>query len=207
MGFAGGAQPAPPLAHGRGRVRLFAAVEAPEGHRLSIEKAIQSLRLRLPDARWVPREMWHCTLKFLGEVGEERLPEVADIIGESASRALAPETRLTEIGSFPNMRRARVLWIGLEDPGDALAHLAARLEKKFGKAGFRQESRRLHPHLTLARFREPRPIAEAVEECGPYEVDRAPFSIEEVVLFRSRLSPGGAAYEALRRFRLGPSGG
>jgi len=184
-------------------VRLFVGIEVPEPQKRSIEKAIQELRKALPAARWVPRENWHVTLKFLGEVPDERVAEVTEIGVASARRSGILVTHLTGVGSFPSRTTTRVLWVGLHDPDDEMAHLAARLEKKLGNAGFRQESRKLHPHLTLARFRVPERIAEVIESSGPYDLDRASFEVGEAVLFRSRLSRAGASYEAIERWRLG----
>jgi 2'-5' RNA ligase len=183
-------------------VRLFIGIEVPEARKRSIEKAIQQLRLDLPNAKWVPRENWHVTLKFLGEVSEERVSEVSEIVALATAKKSSLETHLTEIGSFPTKTRTRVLWVGLVDPEHAMAHLAARLEKKLGKAGFRQESRDLHPHLTLARFRVPERIAEVIEKNGPYAFDKTPFDVEEVVLFRSHIGRGGARYEPLETWPL-----
>ena len=77
------------------------------------------------------------------------------------------------------------------------------LETAFGAAGFRQESRALNPHVTLARIRAPIPIAAIVEKAGPYAFDREPFDVSCIVLFQSRLSRAGAAYEAVAMFPLG----
>lgn len=183
-------------------MRLFIGIQAPEKQKRSIEKAIQELRLALPNARWVPRENWHVTLKFLGEVSDERVSEITEIGTKSASRTPQFDSHLTEIGSFPTKTRTRVLWVGLVDPDRVMAHLAARLEKKLGKAGFRQESRDLHPHLTLARLRVPERIADVIEEHGPYALDRSPFLVKDVVLFRSHIGRGGARYEALGAWPL-----
>lgn len=184
-------------------MRLFVALEVPEDKRRSVEKAIQMLRLRLPDARWVRREQWHCTLKFLGEVPDDRILEVERIVVEACKKTPPSETRLTEIGSFPSRRRARVIWAGLDDPDHSFEHLAARLEKKFGRAGLRQESRKLHLHMTLARLKVPGDISKTLEESGPYDFDRTVFEANEAVVFRSRLSPAGATYEALSRTPFG----
>lgn len=184
-------------------MRLFIAMEVPEEHKRSVEKAIQRLRRNLPDARWTPRQSWHVTMKFLGEVPDEHIGEVVQIAGEAARRTDPVTTTLTEMGAFPRLSKGRVLWVGVDDPDEALTYLAARMEKKFGKAGLRQESRRLHPHLTLARLRTPAPLAEVVEESGPYRFEKAPFEAGELVVFRSHLSPKGATYEALERVPLG----
>jgi RNA 2',3'-cyclic 3'-phosphodiesterase len=188
-------------------MRLFVAVEIPEQQKRSIEKGIQALRMALVGAvRWVPRENWHATVKFLGDVAGDRLPDVSSILAAAAATSLPAPTSLTDVGAFPSLGRARVLWVGLDDPEGRLASLAAALEGAFGKAGFRQESRVLHPHLTLARIRAPVPIDGIVEKAGPYAFDREPFDVSGVVLFQSRLSRAGAAYEPVAKFPLtGPA--
>lgn len=202
MGHIGRSQPSAAVADGGDQLRLFVAIEIPQAQKLSVEKAIQPLRLALPKARWTTREQWHATLKFLGELPEERLSEVTEIVGRAADGATPTETRLTEIGSFPHARRARVLWVGLEDAHKVMSSLASSMEEEFGRAGFRKEGRELHPHLTLARFRVPQPIEKEIAFSGPFEFDRSPFEVTETVLFRSHLSPRGATYEALEKFPL-----
>ncbi|MGH2773449.1 MAG: RNA 2',3'-cyclic phosphodiesterase [Actinomycetota bacterium] len=183
-------------------MRLFVAFDVPGPQKDSVEQAIRPLRAELPGARWTSREGWHVTLKFLGEVADDRLEEVRSIVSRCVARGGPVATALTDIGAFPNLRQPRVLWAGLGDERRRLEFLAARMEKKFGAAGFRQETRRLHPHLTLARFRSPYGPAPAVETNRPYSLDRTAFEVGEVILFRSRLSPKGASYEALDRFAL-----
>ena len=183
-------------------MRLFVAFDVPEPQKDSIEVAIRPLQAQLPGARWTSREGWHVTLKFLGEVPDDRLEEVRSIVSGSVPGAGPAAAALTDIGAFPNLRRPRVLWAGLRDDERRFEFLAARMEKKFGAAGFRQEARRLHPHLTLARFRPPFGPAPAVDANRPYMLDRSVFEVGEVLVFRSRLSPKGASYEALDRFAL-----
>lgn len=184
-------------------MRLFLAHEVPAARKLSLEKALRPLRLRLRGARWLRRESWHVTLKFLGEVADERVGEVEAVAGAVAAAALPSTTALTGVGAFPSARRARVLWVGLEDPGGTMAGVAAALEEELGRAGFRQESRTWTPHLTLARFRVPGPIGDVLEEVGELDLDRAPWEVGEVVLFRSHLRREGAVYEPVARLPLG----
>lgn len=184
-------------------MRLFAAVDVPEPQKRSVEKGIQALRMALVGAvRWVPRENWHATVKFLGEVADDRLGDVSSVLAAVCSRSPSTTTSLTDLGAFPSLGRARVLWVGLTDPGGRLAALADALETAFGEMGFRQESRALHLHVTLARIRAPIPIAAVVEKAGPYTFDREPFAVDRLVLYRSHLSRSGATYDPVATFPL-----
>jgi 2'-5' RNA ligase len=187
-------------------MRLFVAIDVPEERKRSIEKSIQDLRKTLVGAvRWVPRENWHATVKFLGEVADDRFEEVSSVLTGVCSASTSTTTSLTDVGAFPSLGRARVLWAGLADPEDRIASLATELEKSFGMLGFRQESRALHPHVTLARIRVPVSIAAIVQKAGPYDFDREPFPVDRVVLYRSHLSRSGAAYEPVGTFPLAGS--
>jgi 2'-5' RNA ligase len=179
-------------------LRLFVAFEVPEAQKDSVEKAVAALAV--PGARWTFRESWHVTLKFLGATPEERLAEVTGIVEQAASASEPAQTRLTGLGAFPGVRRARVLWVGLDDPGGVLAGLARALEEGFVPHGFPAERRPWTPHLTVARLKVPAAVALEPDRAG---LDEQPFEVGEMVLFRSHLRAAGATYEALERFRLG----
>jgi 2'-5' RNA ligase len=152
------------LADRRSRIRLFIAADLPEAITRSVEKAIQPLRLALPDAKWTAREQWHLTLKFLGHVDEDRLDELSRVAEKAAAVFEPIETHLTDLGVFPKASRARVLWVGLENDDARLTKLDDELERRYAKRGFRKESRLYHPHLTIARLRTPKPVDDALTQ-------------------------------------------
>jgi len=183
-------------------LRLFVAAEIPETQRAAVAAAAGSLRASLgdtlPGARWTGEGGWHVTLKFVGSVAEERLETVSAAVAAVAAGSAGPaEVRLTGLGAFPTARRARVLWVGLEEPDGVLAAAASALEERFRAEGFPAEARPWRPHLTLARLRLPAPV-----ELPAGGIGAEPFTVGELVLFRSHLHPSGAVYEALGRFPL-----
>jgi 2'-5' RNA ligase len=143
--------------------------------------------------------MWHVTLKFFGEVPQDRVQQVREVILRAVEGTGKVETSLTDIGAFPNLNRARVLWVGIADPADALRNLAKRVESGWPDSS----SRPLHPHLTLARFNHPARVRTLVDKFRPFDFDRSPFSIEKAILYRSHLGGGGPRYEPLTEFSLG----
>jgi 2'-5' RNA ligase len=182
-------------------LRLFVAFEVPEAQKDSVQKAIASLvPVAVPGARWTSRESWHVTHKFLGATAEERLAEVTGVVEQAASTSQPARTSLQGLGAFPSFRRARVLWVGLDDPGGVLAALAHTLEEGFARRGFPAEGRPWTPHLTVARLKVPAPVA---LEPGQIHLDEQPFEVGQVVLFRSHLKASGAVYEPLARCPLG----
>lgn len=184
-------------------MRLFWAISLPDAHKRSIEKVLQPLRSEEIDARWVTRENLHVTVKFLGEVEDEKVNDVIEAARGAALKTPSLQTHLTEFGCFPNCGKARVLWVGIDDPGDTLANLAARLDEELGQLGLKRESRKLHPHVTVARLREPRSVREVLDRVGPMNFETAPFEVGELVAFRSYLSPKGSTYERVASAPLG----
>jgi len=182
------------------KLRLFFAVRVPEPHLSAIDGAILPHRDRFDGARWAPVENQHITLRFLGWSTDDRVEEIGDRGRSVAAQVPSALVRLTGLGAFPSHKRGRVLWVGIDDPEGVTRRLAAGLDEALAPLGFEAEERAFHPHLTLARFKVPRPLPDPLPD-----VSRGldPFWIEEMVLFRSRLHPTGARYEALDAFPLG----
>lgn len=180
-------------------LRLFVAVDVPEALKDAIEREVGGrLRDVLDGAKWTRREGRHLTLSFLGNVGEERVPQVADAIS-SAAREHAPfEARFEEVGGFPSLRRPRVLWVGIGEGAEEMSALQRSLSLALEPLGFEPEDRPFTAHLTLARFPRPRVIADV----PAVDVPRDHFTVGELVLFRSQLHPKGARYTALERIAL-----
>jgi RNA 2',3'-cyclic 3'-phosphodiesterase len=179
-------------------LRLFVAIEVPAEKRAGLGEVVEALAPRWPGARWVEPANQHVTLKFLGSTPPERLPAVREICRTVANRHAGSQVRVAGIGAFPNLRRARVLWAGVEDPRGLLARLAGELTEEFRVLGYEPEARPFSAHLTLARFKQPVHIREELSLAG----DFAWFPVARLTLFRSRPSPRGARYEKLDTFAL-----
>lgn len=183
-------------------MRLFFAVELPEGVRRSIATGLAELRRMMPAARWVRPEGLHVTLKFIGEQPEGLLEPLGRDAG-SALGDVSPVTVTLEGGGFfPSPRRPRVAWLGGQ--ADGLDAWAERLDRCARRHGVAEEGRGFSLHLTLARL--DRPWSE--ESVGAFLRAVAgwrlrPFVAREAVLFRSELAPGGARYTPLRRLPVG----
>jgi RNA 2',3'-cyclic 3'-phosphodiesterase len=170
----------------------------PERHRDSVEAAVAPLKAVIPAARWTARSTWHVTLKFFGEVPEDRLASLREGIGRALDGEVAAGSSLLDIGAFPSMARARVLWAGIEDSEQRLARIAERIGAECGAP----EDRPLHPHLTLARMKVPAAIGPVVDRFRPFVLEREPFVIDRVKLFRSHTERSGSRYEALAEWKL-----
>ena len=180
-------------------MRTFIAVDLPAELRVELGRWQEKLRKSARGARWVRPEGIHLTLKFLGEISSAQVIEVSKIL--STLPRIAPfEIHFKGFGFFPHARRPRVLWVGIE-PCPTLEALAAQVDKSLETVGFAREQRAFKPHLTLARFRVPRPqpeIEKAISTGGPTVL--GPITVREFFLFESILRSQGAAYRKLARF-------
>jgi RNA 2',3'-cyclic 3'-phosphodiesterase len=184
-------------------MRLFLGIDVGTEARRALALAIETLRRRAPNAKWVPPENLHATLAFLGGIEDQRLEALRSAIQEVASRHPAVRLRLAGGGAFGTKKRPRVLFAALEGDVEPLARAHADLETAMQPFGYQPEKRPYHPHVTLARARDPRgdaALAGCVEPLGALEPVRV--HVREIVLYQSRLSRSGARYEALHRAPL-----
>jgi 2'-5' RNA ligase len=179
-------------------LRLFVAADVLDGVRDSLAEGIAPLRERFR-GKWVPPHNWHLTLKFLGSTWPRLVDWVQQTCREVASRHEPFETGLTSMGAFPNARRARVLWAGLEDPAERFAAIAGELDQALA-AEFKVEKRAFTAHLTVARFD---PHVGLAGELEGIDVPRERFVIDRLVMYRSHLQRPAPRYEPLEEFPLG----
>ena len=180
-------------------MRTFIAIDLPEPLHLALAEAQRAFRSACPEARWTRPEGIHLTLKFLGEISDAQLRQAVEALHAIGPISAFP-VELKGFGFFPQARRPRVFWAGIEAP-PALAELAERVERAMEKVGFLREERPFTPHLTLARFNVPRPqpaLEAALASREAASLGR--FEASEFFLFESKLSPNGAQYRKVSRF-------
>ncbi len=180
-------------------MRLFVALEIPEGIRRALAELIARLKDTTQSARWVRPEGIHVTLKFIGETPAENVPAIQQALTNVRSNA-SVEAHLLGCGFFPNDRRPRVLWVGVEGSPN-LAELAAAVETRLTTLGIAAESRPYKPHLTLARFQSAEGVPRLLEKLRTLEpFDFGGMRADEFHLFQSELQRGGARYTRLASF-------
>ena len=183
--------------------RTFIAVDISDEARESTALYIDGLRRSFRNLRvgWERPEKLHLTLKFLGDVNDGRLDGVQRAVGDVASETVAFRIILGGTGRFPPRGDTRILWLGVGDEGQ-LQSIAARIDTDLARLGFEKEKRRLSPHLTIARLREPRSSAELAathlgRDFGPIELD-----VREIVIYESKLTPNGSIYTPMAAMQL-----
>lgn len=150
-------------------MRLFTAIDLPEKMRAQLGELLARLK-PLAKLRWSPVENLHITTKFIGEWPEARLDEMKSALsGVRVNESI--EIAVRGLGWFPDAKRPRVFWTGV-DGGRPLSALALATEQAVAALGVAMEERAYSPHLTLARIKEPVRLDEVVEAAGEPNLGR-----------------------------------
>lgn len=175
-------------------MRLFIAVQPPPVVLDAVEHAVAPLRPSNPALRWAPREQWHVTLTFLGEVPDGAVPALERRLGRVAGRHAPFPVELGGGGRFGR----RVLFASVRSADHRLHRLAEGTDAAARRIGVDVETRPLRPHLTLARARDEVDLRPLVTELEP--LHGVGWVVDDVRLVRSRLGQGpgqGAIHETV----------
>lgn len=170
-------------------IRLFVALSLPE----TVRSTLASLAAGLPGASRVRPESLHLTLRFIGNVDEGMGRDIAAALGEVAAPRF--DLVLDHLGQFGRGDRVDTLWVGIR-PAPPLARLQGKIETALIRLGLEPESRKFHPHVTLARLKRApsHRVADFLGKVG--RISTQTFAVDAFVLYSSRLSRSGAIYRA-----------
>ena len=174
-------------------MRLFYAVKLPK----HLARNLAEVRLQgqlKGQVRWVDPALYHLTLQFCGEVASEQLSRFLEAGEKNASGTGSIRAGMTSLGVFPNLKKARVLWVGVG--------LSPEDEKRLNSLAQALGNPRFHAHLTLARFpaRPPLGLSQLLQ-CHRTKT-WGDFVIDKFSLFQSELTPKGPRYEELETWPL-----
>jgi 2'-5' RNA ligase len=183
-------------------IRAFIAVEIDPQVIRRISAAIDQLKPQIFGVRWTAAENFHLTLKFLGDVEEARIDPIGAALEDHLHLFPRFSINAKGLGVFPDMRRSRVLWVGLA--ASELASLASELQSTLERFGFAAETRSFTPHLTIGRWRQinraPKSLGPSLESWKDYPFGAT--NVNEVILFQSLLNPRGAVHTRLKTVTL-----
>lgn len=193
-------------------MRLFVGLDIEPAIHAGISRFLASLKAQAPEVKWVRPESLHVTLKFIGEVREDRAAQIKKALASVS--AGAPTITFSGTGFFPNARAPRVFWVGV-NADDKLAELARKVDETVAAVGFDREKNAYKPHLTLARSGsgspQPRPgdraepkfqrVQRIVEQMPPAEFGT--MTPRNFYLYESKLGAGGAKYTKIEGYPLG----
>ncbi len=183
-------------------MRLFAAVPLTEPARSELIRALSHLKSLEWPVRWVHEDDPHITLKFFGEVPDERFDVIEEALGLAVRNAPPLALGLSGLGAFPTERRPRVLWAGIESNA-AFAALRERIEAACVAIGFAPEGTPFQPHVTLGRMREGQRLPPGALESQSNLVTPMNFAAPSMLLYESVLTSTGPRYTVRSTFEFG----
>jgi 2'-5' RNA ligase len=183
-------------------VRLFTAVTLDPPLQAAIHEEAAALLDGAGRVGTVPVENLHVTLKFIGDVHREDLPALDRVLAESAPAVVSGEIEVEGFGAFPNLRRPRVLWVGVSDPQGILQPVHGRLNEALAPFGAKREKKRFVPHVTIGRVRgsfDGDLVRDRVDSTG--EIWMGEQAVDAFVLMMSEMGHGRPpVYSVLGRY-------
>jgi RNA 2',3'-cyclic 3'-phosphodiesterase len=181
----------------RHTVRAFIALSLPPPVKEMLANLASELAVQTPPGavRWVKPAAMHLTLRFLGDTAVTLLPTLAEKLDQLTAQRHPFTLATGALGCFPNPKRPRVIWVGLEKDSQTLTKLKQELDVLLAPLGWPPETKPFHPHLTLGRLKDER--ARPVLPWGELE-EQERWPVTAVHLIQSDLLPAGPKYRVLR---------
>ena len=182
-------------------MRAFIAIEINDAVRDNLLRAQERIGSKSAKIKFVERENFHVTLKFLGEIDEALAEDVKKALAEIARKHKKHRVRVKGIGVFPNPNYVRVIWAGIEDD-EGIKAIAKDVEREMRRLGFKKD-KDFVAHITIGRVkfvRDKVELAMALKDLA--DEDFGEFDVEAIELKKSTLTPKGPIYETVARFEL-----
>jgi len=184
-----------------GLLRTFIAVDIPPGIQKNIQQSVDKLRRSIGNSvRWVPTNNIHLTLKFLGDVSQENVDILSQALSTEADSCSSFDLSVSGLGSFPNSKRARVLFIRIQAPAE-LEALQRGIETATTRLGYESDPHPFSPHLTIGRVRDRVSASDQQKICKTLEETKIDLlgtaRVDSVQLYKSELKPSGSVYTRL----------
>lgn len=177
--------------------RSFLAIELVDELKNSISKVENEFKKTGADIKYVPKENMHFTLKFFGDISENKAEKIANIVSKTLRNYEPFIINIHGCGAFPNENHIKVIWIGA-DNNKTLTNLQKELDNEFSKIGFKKE-RNYKSHLTIGRMKSSKnkdQVKKTINKFKDKEV--GPMVVNEIILKKSTLTPQGPIYENLK---------
>jgi len=174
-------------------IRAFIAIPLSTEVQALLGVVCQTWSEQVPErsVRWVKPHLMHITLRFLGNTEVASLPTIADALDGIAARNNAFTLRLDRPGCFPNNKRPRVIWVGLQDHLETARALKQEIDEALVPLGWEQEDQSFRPHLTIGRVKDSRQVRGFRWEA---DVEPLPVPVQAIHLIESALHSTGPVY-------------
>ena len=184
-------------------IRTFIAIEIPGDIQNKIAELQSGLKGLGGRITWVKPQNMHLTLKFLGDTDESLLENISEKLRQLALSFNQFEIKVKGVGAFPNLRRAKVFWVGTETDSSTLIELAKEIDQQMSEFGYDREKRRFSAHLTMGRVRDNKGIEPLIKKLQKEELfNPGKFVVKEILFIKSELTRQGPIYTVLKKINI-----
>jgi 2'-5' RNA ligase len=186
------------------RMRTFLGIDVGEKIRDKLVAFQEELAAVVPDVKWVEPENLHLTLLFLGEVDQREIIDICRAAQKAIEATPAFVMSVEGAGCFPNVRRPRTLWVGVDKGAAEVGAVHDAIEARLlDMANYRRETRGYTPHITLGRVKSDGPseaLAKTLVKKQTWSAGEV--TVGEVQIMKSDLTPDGPIYTVMGRAKL-----
>lgn len=184
-------------------MRTFISIELPDEVKKNIAELIGELRGAGGGVKWVDPKNLHMTLKFLGWVEDRNLDNLIELATKAVAGLGSFKARFEGLGTFPEGKTPRVVWVGTVEGGEKLCKLAKNLEETLSKAGFRREEREFKTHITIGRVKEKKGVDNLKNQISKIKNQKfGEMIVDKMHIMKSTLTPKGPIYEIYKEVKL-----
>lgn len=180
-------------------LRTFVAIDFPEVILRKIREIIEYFKTQTPTnaLKWITPENLHLTVKFLGNIREDKLDQVKALLPDAVQEHSSFIFEIEGLGMYPDKHHPRVIWLGVTE-NTGLTEIHTALDRAFAVVGVDPDKRRFTPHITIARVNrraESETVRAIGESLSQFKVDSlGQIKVEEIVLYKSELTSNGPIY-------------
>ena len=184
-------------------MRTFLAIEIEPYIKNKIEESQEIIAdSESSNIKFVEVENIHLTLKFFGEIDDDKLEQINDIINKSIKNKEPYTIKVVNIGAFPNIYKPRVIWTGIKDKNNTTIKLIEELDNKFNKIGFNKEKNYV-PHITIGRVKnvsDKEKLSQCLKKIS--KKYHGKMVVKKICIKSSTLTPSGPIYKTIKEFDL-----
>jgi RNA 2',3'-cyclic 3'-phosphodiesterase len=178
-------------------IRAFIAIDLSHEARKEISRIQDVLKAVDANIKWVDPETIHITLKFLGDIPEDKIPQISAGL-ENITKTFEPfEITLDKLGVFPKWNFPQIIWVGINDKNDVLSGITADIDKFLREIGFETAKREFKAHATIGRVRSSKNKDKLKNIAIKISIPPIATKISRITLYKSNLTPTGPIYTSL----------
>ncbi|MDD4202803.1 MAG: RNA 2',3'-cyclic phosphodiesterase [Candidatus Omnitrophica bacterium] len=179
-------------------MRIFIGLDICDTFKKEIVKVHEMVEETGAFIRWVNLANLHITCKFLGEINEEYIPKIEDLIFDVVRNVEPFEITLGELGAFPNIDMPRIIWVGIGQNQHKVELLSEKILKECSKLGFPDNDEvPFKAHITIGRVSYPKDKRALASVLRDFKLKPEICRIKAIKLFESEITAEGPIYSTI----------